>query len=422
MQRSTERFPMLSVSCKFQNIRRRAALAALVLGTLPDRALAQKIDSVSLPIPIMIEARQVHCPLYLKLDMKRYGVPFDKFASAPRDKAQAIFVTIVQAIRKRDTMKFSSVWTSPDQMKRLDPTTTVAMVDNSAGSWIEVARSNFDFDHLNVVAEIFVGSDAMFVWETPTKAGMRREAFYVGSDRKNNDRLSIVDSNTPVLSLIKSAFGAQEMANGSIYEPVTNVASSYQYKIPLGGKGNPGTHPVYLEFGGTPMDFPVGDVKVKAPTPLLGFMRKAARDLRDGRIDSFAANYTVPSQERIKPWLASLARHNTITRSQQPAASLNAAAGVLQVMESNVKFVLDASPVFLVFQSQATGSSWTPESLSYSYVVNDRGNYKFANFSSMDDLDDFLQNSALFDRNILKSSPVTQSSSGTVPHLRQQRQ
>src|SRR5262249_36050647 len=154
-------------------------------------------DSVSLPIPVLIESRLFHCPLYLKLEMKHYGVPFDKFVAEPQDRAQAMFVTVVQAIRRRDAAKFSSVWTAPDQMKRIDPTTTVTLVDNSAGSWIDMARANFDFEHLDVVAEILAGPDTMFVWETPTKAGMRRDAFYVGFDQKGRFRLSIVSSNAP---------------------------------------------------------------------------------------------------------------------------------------------------------------------------------------------------------------------------------
>jgi hypothetical protein len=46
-----------------------------------------------------------------------------------------------------------------------------------------------------------------------------------------------------------------------------------------------------------------------------------------------------------------------------------------------------------------------PQALSYSYVLRVGGTYKIANFSSMNTLDDFLQNPALFDKNILKQAP-----------------
>jgi hypothetical protein len=74
-------------------------------------------------------------------------------------------------------------------------------------------------------------------------------------------------------------------------------------------------------------------------------------------------------------------------------------------MESNVKFVLNADPIFLVFQAHAPGNTWMPQQLTYSYVLREGGTYKIANFSAMNELDDFLQEPALFDKNILKSAP-----------------
>jgi hypothetical protein len=393
-------------------------LAAILLAALPGRGYTQNFDSVSLPVPVDIEGRPVQCPLYLKLEVGHYNISFDKFAAGPKDKAQSMFVTAVQAIRTRDAAKFTSVWTSPDQMKRLTHTTTVSMVENSPANWIEAARSNFDFDHVNVVAEVLAGPDTMFVWETPTKFGTRRDAFYVGSDQKNRMRLSIVSSNAPVLSLIKSAFSAAGMAKGQSYEALANIHLSYQYPIPLAGSGDAG-RPVYLQFDGSPMDFPVGDKKVTPADRLLAFVRKAALDLRSGRNSAFANDFTPRSQERLKPWLASIARRNQTERSPQTGGDTNpATAGMLAVMESNVKFVLNASPVFLVFQTAAPGSSWTPDSLTYSYIVREGGTYKIANFSASDDLDDFLQNPALFDKIVLKSGTRTQPPIEKIPDLR----
>jgi hypothetical protein len=92
-------------------------------------------------------------------------------------------------------------------------------------------------------------------------------------------------------------------------------------------------------------------------------------------------------------------------------------AGMLSVLESNVKFVLDASPVFLAFQARAPGNGWTPDSLTYSYILREGSKYKIANFSSLDDLDDFLQDPALFDKTILKSGPRARPPTGTIPDL-----
>jgi hypothetical protein len=384
------------------------AMASSFLGAACGRGSGEDFSRLSLPIPVDIEGQPIHCPLYLNLEMKSDNVPFDKFAAGPLDSAQAMFVTAVQAIRKEDTAAFASVWTSPDQMKRLDQATTVTMVDDNAENWIKAARSAFDFDKLNVVAEVRVGPETMFVWESATKSGARREAFYVGFDKKNQSRLSVVSSNAPVMALIQQAFDAAARSGGDAYKPLPNVDLAYHFPIPLAGTGGAGAHPVVFEFDGAPMDFPPADESVKPPTPLLEFLRNATLALRDGKTDVFSNDFAPRSQKTISEWFARIqARQQTAQQAQTatPLASSLEIRGLLSGMKANVKFVLNADPVFLVFQSSRPGDGWTPPNLSYSYVLREGETYKIANFSASDDLDAFLQSPALFDKNILKSAP-----------------
>ena len=384
------------------------AIAAGLLVAAPDCVLGQEFARVNVPIPVLIDGRPVHCPLYLSVEARSDNVSFDKFAAGPMDKAQAMFVTAVQAIRTQDASKFASVWTSPDQMKRLNRATTVALADDNTDNWIKLARSSFDFDHLNVVAEVLVGSETMFVWESATASGMRRNAFYVGLDQKDQLRLSIVSSNAPVLSLIQFAFDAAGRPDGAAYKPLPEVNLPYRYAIPLAGKGDPGLHPVVLEFDGSPMDFPISDEKVKAPTPLLEFLRSAALAARAGNNDALASDFTPRSQQRIKQWLDAIEARKR-TRPQPSAGSPTTnfdTLGLQSTLAANVKFVLNADPVFLVFQGSGLGDNWTPDHVSYSYILHEGDTYKIANFSSSDDLDVFLQDPTLFDKNILKSVPA----------------
>jgi hypothetical protein len=399
---------MLDIPIKLRKVRLGIALAAAasLLVVTSNCGFVKEFDRSSVPIPVDIDGQLVHCPLYLNVEMKSYNVPFDKFAAGSMDEARTMFVTAVQAIRQQDAAKFASVWTSPDQMKRLSQKTTVRLVDNSAESWINVARSNFDFDNLTVVAEVLVGSETMFVWESATKFGPRRDAFYVGFDQKDQLRLSIVSSNAPVMSLIKSAFDAVGRPGGDAYKPLQNINLPYRYPIPLAGKGNPGTHPVVLEFDGSPMDFSITDEKVKPPTPLLEFLRNAALAIRSGQNDVFSSDFTPKSQEKMRQWLAAIEAHKQARQQQMaaPPASNPDIAGLLLAMEANVKFVINADSIYLVFQYSVPGDNWTPEHLWYSYVLHEGGTYKIANFSFSDDFDGFLQDPALFDKNILKSA------------------
>ena len=378
--------------------------AGLVAGCLlfiaPGIVFGQQFAAVSVPLPVEIDGQPTHCRLYLKFETKSYNVPFEKFAAGRLDNAQTMFATAVDAIRKNDAAKFASVWTSPDQMKR-DSQVTVSLADNSTDSWLKVARSNFDFDKLTVVAEVLVGSQTMFIWDASSRSGIQRNAFYVGLDQKNQLRLSAVSSNSPVEPLILNAFVAAKMYP-AMYKPISNLNVGYQYPIPVAGPSDAGAHPVFFEFDGAPMDFPIGDEKIKAPTPLLEFLRNAAYAIRNGKDKSFAGDFTPRSGKTISEWLAATKKRQQASASP---ASNYATAGLISAMMANVKFVLDADPIFLVFQAPGSGDNWMPQALSYSYVVREGGTYKIANFSSMNTLDDFLQNPALFDKNILKQAP-----------------
>ena len=397
---------MLSVLLKLKMARLSASfVAGCLLVVAPGIVLGQEFGGVSVPIPVEIDGQPTHCRLYLKFETKSYNVPFEKFAAGPMDNAQTMFATAVDAIRKDDAAKFASVWTSPDQMKRLSQV-TVALADNSTDNWIKVARSNFDFDKLTVVAEVLVGSETMFIWDAPTRAGIQRNAFYIGLDQKNQLRLSAVSSNSPAEPLILNAFVAAR-TDPPVYKPISNINVDYQYPIPLAGPGDAGAHPAFFEFDGAPMDFPIGDEKIKAPTPLLEFLRNAAFAIRSGKDKSFASDFTPRSRETISQWLAATEKREQAKQRSQASASTASnyeTAGLISAMMANVKFVLNADPIFLVFQARGSGDNWMPQALSYSYVLREGGTYKIANFSSMNTLDDFLQNPALFDKNILKQA------------------
>jgi hypothetical protein len=372
-----------------------AAGLSLALLAAPMSVFGQDFTRVSVPLPVEIDGQPTRCPLYLKFEMKSYNIPFDQFAAGPLNKEQNMFVTAVQAIRKVDAAKFASVWTSPNKMKGLG-TTVITLVDDNPKNWIDQARSIFDFDNLKVIAQVQMGLETMFIWDAMTKAGARRNAFYVGFDQNNQLRLSAVSSSVPVEAILLNAFQAAQ-SEPDAYKPLPNINLQYEYPIPLDGKADAGAHPAFLEFDGSPMDFPLGDNKIKPPTPLLGFFRDAALAHQSGKDDVYASSFTPKSADNVRRWLASMQNRRPPANQPPQAPSLL----------GNVKFVLSADPVFIVFEAPAAGNDWKPENLTYSYILHKGGAYKIANFSFSGDLDDFLQNPAFFDKRVLKSVSAT---------------
>jgi len=224
-----------------------------------------------------------------------------------------------------------------------------------------------------------------------TKDGARRNAFYVGLDQKNQMRLSAVSSSIPVESILLNAFQSAQSAPDA-YKPLPNINLRYEYPMPLDGSAAASAHPVFLEFDGSPMDFPLGDNKIKPPTPLLQFFREAELAQQSGNDDAYASSFSPKSADKVREWLASM-KNRAKPPNQLPQTPPRL---------GNVKFVLNADPVFIAFQAPAAGNDWTPEHLTYSYILQQGGAYKIANFSFVSDLDDLLQNPAFFDTRILK--------------------
>jgi hypothetical protein len=416
---------------------RGARWAALGLGVCLVSAGAfslsgQGFRPMSIPLPIVIEGKPVPSKMYLKVEMKSYNQPFDQFAAGHPDKVEAMFVKAVKAVRKNDVEAFASVWSPPDQMKSIGQPRAVKLSENGPDSWLKVIRSMFDFDKLTVVAEVLAGQDTIFIWDSETKNGVLRRALYVGLDRKGGLRLSAPGGTNPVDDLLQNAFVAALAAPDS-YKALPDVNLRYQYRLPLAGKLDAGPHPVFFEFDGSPVDFSLTDEKVKAPTPLLVFFRTADLALKSGKYEAYANDFTAKSQDKVKEWTAAeekvkqerLKQEEKLQQEKKleqekskpeqssaappaatPASKPKAAEAPRVPASSYVKFVLNADPIYLVFQAPGKGDTWMPNTLTYSYVLHQGGDYKITNFEYANTLDEFLQHSGLFDMNILKPAPA----------------
>jgi hypothetical protein len=380
------------------------ALAALLVSCAV--AHAQGFERVSLPIPVDIEGQPVHCPLYLKVEMKTIGQPLDKFSAGQLDESQRMFATALQALRGKDAAKFASVWASPNQMAAAG-SEMVALKDNTAEGWMKAFGSLFDFSNVTVIAQVQVGSQPMLVWQASAANTPQRRAFYVGPDKTGHQRLSIVSSATPIEGILLNSFVAA-LTSPDLYKPVPSLNLRYQYPIPLEGKGNAGAHPVFFEFDGAPMDFPIANEKIKPPSAVLAFVRQASVAYDAGKYAEFTAYFTSRSQSKVRQWIGAMERQREQQKAKAASSTATTAipASLVPVGGGNVKFVIDADPLFLVFQAPGIGSNWTSDKLTYSYLLRQESSFKIANFGYSSFLDDFLQNPALFDKRILKPVPL----------------
>lgn len=367
---------------KVRTVRAFFAIPAFALFSLfVQNARAADYARSNLPLPVEIESQQVHAPLYLGLDLRMVRMPFGQFAATATDPADKQFVTAIKAAQAGDAAQFAKVWSAPNEMKSAG-TTTVAMAgDNGPDAWMKMVRANLDLNHFEMVAEAWVGSGRVFIFDSQMQGHPLRSAFYVGPDQKGESKVTVVSSSTTVPALILNCFQAAQ-TKPQLYNPMAVVHTAYRLALPVEGAGQAGTGSVMLEFNGLP----------QAPAPIAQLFRNANQAYKKREIKTVESYFTAGSQQRVNPWLARLAAGNSRTM----------APSILPPAE-HIQFVLTADPVYIVFTAPPPVPGISP-GWSYQFVIHEGSFYKLANYSYSSTLDDLLQNKELFTKEHLRSA------------------
>jgi hypothetical protein len=219
-----------------------------------------------------------------------------------------------------------------------------------------------------------------------------RLGFIVNADEKGKLLITDISSvQDPIANLIQLIMN-EALHDRTGYTPSENAKTKYRYAFPLAGKGNPGKHPVYLQFSGEPLNFPVHDRRVPAPNPSLASYRDAYLTFKSKKFAEFTVLHTPESETKIREFVSSLTAGNTERLSQRILA------------DKYVKFLLNADPVYLVFYTSFPGDDWPSGALGFDYVYKDpaSGKYLITNFLVQGFLDDILKDPALFNQLVFK--------------------
>ncbi|HMD96235.1 MAG TPA: hypothetical protein VKM93_02740 [Terriglobia bacterium] len=356
-------------------------------------ALAAGFTLQTMRVPISVDGQYISSSMFLDFQARSYGVPFAIFDAHTVDEREVAFAQIVSAVRNNNSIKAAQLWTPPAQkLQDNGKTGTVVPLTNaSAEDFVALYRSAFlNFENVQVISDIRVGSRDLFVWDPQAPGRPRRRGFSVGA---KDDKVVVqeVTSGSPVELLIVNWM--DEVAkNPQAYQSAVTPKLKYHYAIPVDGPHDPGKYPVVLGFDGESIDFDVFNAAVAAPSPVLAFYRSAYLALKGRSIESFIQMHTEKSQDKLRKWLA------TMSKEEFEKFYLSTVGG------RYVKFVLNADPVYIVFYGPQKGRTWLPGSLSYQYILRDpkTRQLKLTNVFFLSFFDDFLQNTNLFDQRFLK--------------------
>jgi hypothetical protein len=405
----------LGIQLLFSTIRQRRALAgrrawiiaAACIALFTGQAAAQQFSVRNFPLPISIDGEHIRSNVFLQFEMKNYGVPFSKFSASQLDPREAIFAELVRGIQRKDYKAAGKVL-MPPKPRRENPDDKGGVIsaaplppNKNAIETTDLYRAAFgNFENIDVIAQVLVGSKSLFVWDAKMPDRPRRRAFAVepeGPTRLVAREVVGVAIDTLILSILEGGF-----KDPAAYAAVADPHLRYRQPLAIEGK-NRVVHEVALLFNGTPMDFDAfGDTPVN--DPVLIFYRKVFTAFKAHKQDEFLAGHSAKSQAKLRQWW------KTFNKDAEDGYYMTMVKGRF------VKFVLDADPIYILFYSQNKGNDWVPGSLGYQYVVKNPATqqYLISNVLSEGFFDDVIGKNNLFDQRVLKS-PVAPPKLPAVP-------
>lgn len=364
-------------------------------------AAAQQFAVRSFPLPISIDGEHIRSGVFLQFEMKDYGVPFSKFSASRLDAREAVFVELVRGIQRKDYKGVEKVLLPPRPRKetpgaagapdtgRVISAAPLTTQEAAAGT-VDGYRSAFgNFENIDVIAQILVGSKSLFVWDAKLPGRPRRRAFSVEPEGPARLVAREVTAASPVDVLILSIL-EDAVKNPAGYTPSPDPHLRYRQPLAIEGK-NKTAHEVALQFNGEPLEFDVfGETPVN--DPLLVFYRSVFMAFKAHKQADFLAAHSAKSQTKLRQWWA------TMNKDAEEAYYMSVARGRI------VKFVINADPVYIMFYGPDKGRNWMNGSLGYQYVIKNSASqqYLIANVLSEGFFDDVIGNGNLFDQRVLK--------------------
>jgi hypothetical protein len=376
-------------------------LTRVAAGQTSPGAAPPQMRRQSVPVAAEIERSPMRTGLYLQVETRWFGVPLNKFSASVPDESERACAAALEDIRTKNYAHFKNIWEIPPKPAN---GASSSGLQGDSNVWLDAYHSNFDFDHVTMVAEVLVGSHSVCLWDAHANATPVRRAFIVRG-RKGEAKVSAVTSFTKLEEVILESFAAA-LDDPPKYKPAFDFHLRVQLAIPSEADGAVGEHPVFLQFDGAPTD---DDMAQKTPLltsdPLIQFYQRAYLANSGPSLDAVTPLFTPKSATDWKNWTEQKqGTDQDPAKGQEKKGALRAEQAYLS--PRYVKFVIHGDPVSLIFISSQQGKNWNPDLVSYRYVVKDPGSgqFQFANFTYVNGLDQFLY-SKLFDMKALRTAP-----------------
>src|SRR5205809_563641 len=106
------------------------------------------------PMSIDVEGRYVQSAIFLRLQVRDYDLPFERFASAAQDPYERAFVSFVNALRDNDTASAAKML-APERRVAAAATDAQPRMEHSPAEVVRGYRAGFgEMKDITVVAQV----------------------------------------------------------------------------------------------------------------------------------------------------------------------------------------------------------------------------------------------------------------------------
>lgn len=337
-----------------------ARTCSILVFSLAHLAVGQtSVERVRLPVIFKADQAEIVSSMALEIDRTDYdAVPvaeFDDIAGTPEALA---FTRLVEAMRDGTPQQVM-------ELSRLGPNENPA----NRTQLIEAFQKTYadSWDQLSVHGQYLLGNSRIVIWEVPTPSGPFIRSFTFNGDG-GQYLWSDSTSRQNTLSLIDTLLLDAEQVR--IEQGLDEPDLAYRYDERLPGI------PVDLLFNGHVMRWDVFGPE-RPDLPVAATYARAFKAFADKDMDGFAGFYTSHSREKFSSWIDEMeadefaAYHDSVTEARE------------------VRFILDADPVFVVFYNDANR-------LGYDILIRDGDDFRFTSFYIEGFVDDLLKDRNLF--------------------------
>lgn len=332
-----------------------------------------EFDRIDVPAVLLIDGNFVRTAMLIEIYAKTYAIDIETFRHKRNLSAPEVaFGQIIEAIRSGSEKEIIDHFSAPlTNTMGLSPVQWATLIRETCGGLSSV----------RVALQVRLPTGRIFIWESTNAGKSVTMSLYFREASVGKWVAQPINEGMPMEQMLKWSLQTSWVAKTISKQ----VETKFQFRIALTGSRMKSSDrsAAMLKFNGSLVQKPLRDIS-DAPLAPVSYYKNVLQLLKTKGFLSFSNSLTAESQKKINSWWDRL--------------DLNSQNEWIDAISRDVyiNFLLDASPIYIMFYSKGNGINWS--NMGHVYLVKSSGDRKFriANFSSTSYQDVLLKDAEIF--------------------------